>query len=85
MSADVMQELQGLRSELREVRTMLQDVMRKRRSKAWVSISEAARLAGMPRTTFERNFLDTGKVRSRLSGQGRKEVRRADAEALSDG
>jgi len=46
----------------------------------WVNISEAARIAGVSRTTFQRHHLE--RCRTRVVGN-RVEVRRADAEQVA--
>lgn len=75
-----MTTLESLDTRLARMEKLLTAMAGARASRPWVPASEAARRAGMARTTFVRGFVDTGKVRSRKSANGRLLVRVADLE-----
>ena len=74
--------LADLDARMARLEALLREAAGRRVRRPEVPASEAARMAGMSRTSFVRTFVRTGRVRSRKAANGRLLVRRVDVEAM---
>jgi hypothetical protein len=76
--------LADLRADFRRLEAMVAEALGRKRLSPWMSGAAAARQLGISVPTFRRRFVDTGEVRSRKAGSGRRVFRRRDVESLSN-